>query len=99
MTPMTRFQRTATPDEVTASVEEHGFAIIENYLPPGDVAEKKADLERVLRSVPTGRNDFEGFSTQRIYAIFAKTRTFDAQAIDPLLLEVLGRVLGPGFLL
>jgi ectoine hydroxylase-related dioxygenase (phytanoyl-CoA dioxygenase family) len=49
--------------------------------------------------VPTGRNDFEGFSTQRIYAFFAKTRVFDEQAIDPLLLGVLDRVLGPNAVL
>src|SRR5207247_711664 len=33
------------------------------------------------------------------YALFAKTRTFDAQATDPLILGALERVLGPQFLL
>lgn len=89
----------ATVDQVVELLEGDGFAVIERYLSPEDVALKKADLTRVLQTVPTGRNDFEGFSTQRIYALFAKTRTFDAQAIDPLLLGVLERVLGPGFLL
>src|SRR5205814_1373484 len=42
----------------------------------------------------TGRNSFEGFDTQRIYALFAKTRVFDALATDPLLLAVLDEVLG-----
>jgi ectoine hydroxylase-related dioxygenase (phytanoyl-CoA dioxygenase family) len=88
-----------TIDEVAGKLERDGYAIIENYLPPEDVAAKRADLERILATNPTGRNDFEGFSTQRIYAIFAKTRTFDAQATDPLILGVLERVLGPGFLL
>ena len=53
----------------------------------------------MLESIPTGRNSFEGFATRRIYALFAKTRLFDAQAIDPLLLAVVERLLGPGFLL
>jgi ectoine hydroxylase-related dioxygenase (phytanoyl-CoA dioxygenase family) len=61
------------------------------------VTRKKADLQRILATVPTGRNDFEGFSTQRIYALFAKTRTFDDAALDPLLLGVLEGVLGSGF--
>ena len=43
---------------------------------------------------PLGRNDFEGFGTKRIYALFAKTRGFDELAIHPLLLGVLDRVLG-----
>jgi ectoine hydroxylase-related dioxygenase (phytanoyl-CoA dioxygenase family) len=78
-------------------LERDGYAIIERYLSDDDVRAKKEDLERVLGSIPTGRNDFEGFSTQRIYALFAKTRVFDAQAVDPLLLGVAERVLGPAF--
>jgi ectoine hydroxylase-related dioxygenase (phytanoyl-CoA dioxygenase family) len=88
-----------TVDEVVASLERDGYAILERYLGAEDVAAKRADLERVLQSVPTGRNDFEGLQTQRIYALFAKTRTFDAQATDPLILGVLEKVLGPQFLL
>ena len=89
----------ATVDEVCSALERDGYAVVERYLSADDVAAKRRDLERVLRSVPTGRNDFEGFQTQRIYALFAKTRTFDAQATDPLILGVLERVLGPQFLL
>jgi ectoine hydroxylase-related dioxygenase (phytanoyl-CoA dioxygenase family) len=88
-----------TVDEVVASLELDGYAVLERYLSDDDVAAKRADLARVLESVPTGRNDFEGFQTQRIYALFAKTRTFDAQATDPLILGVLEKVLGPQFLL
>ncbi|MEX1254393.1 MAG: phytanoyl-CoA dioxygenase family protein [Dehalococcoidia bacterium] len=87
----------ATVDDVTAILERDGYAIIENYLSPEDVRAKKDDLHRILQSTPTGRNDFEGHSTQRIYAFFAKTRTFDEQAIDPLLHGVLERELGPNF--
>jgi ectoine hydroxylase-related dioxygenase (phytanoyl-CoA dioxygenase family) len=83
--------------EVTKRLDEDGYAIVENYLSPDDVAAKRADLERILASNPTGRNDFEGFSTQRIYAVFAKTRTFDTQATDPLILGACEHVLGPGF--
>ncbi len=86
--------------DVTAVCEQldsDGYAILEGYLAPEDVAAKRADLERVLATNPTGRNDFEGYSTQRIYALFAKTRTFDAQAIDPLIVGACEHVLGPGF--
>src|SRR3954469_23603056 len=88
-----------TVEEVAAQLADDGYAILENYLSPDDVAAKRADLERILSTNPTGRNDFEGFSTQRIYAIFAKTRRVDAQATDPLINGVLEKVLGPGFLL
>ena len=89
----------ATVDQVVETLEREGFAIVERHLSPEDVRAKREDLARVLRSTPTGRNDFEGFETQRIYALFAKTRAFDAQAVDPLVLGVLDRVLGKGFVL
>jgi hypothetical protein len=44
-----------------------------------------------------GRNDFEGFETKRVYALFAKTRAFDDAATHPLVLGVLERLLGKGF--
>src|SRR5215472_11621892 len=59
-----------------------------------DVEAARADLGRVLAATPKGRNHFEGFDTQRVYALFAKTRTFDHIAVHPLLLDVLDRVLG-----
>lgn len=82
---------------ILEDLDRDGYAVIEGYLDPDGVAAKKADLHRVLDSVPTGRNDFEGYSTRRVYALFAKTRLFDAQAIDPLVLDVVERRLGPGF--
>jgi len=54
----------------------------------------RADLRPVLDATPEGRNDFEGFATKRIYALFAKTRVFDDLAIHPLLLGMLDEVLG-----
>jgi ectoine hydroxylase-related dioxygenase (phytanoyl-CoA dioxygenase family) len=92
-----RFTADASAEEIGDALSVSGYAIIENYLSPEDVALKKADLQRVLGTLPTGRNTFEGFSTKRIYALFAKTRVFDVQAVDPLLLDVVGSRLGPGF--
>jgi ectoine hydroxylase-related dioxygenase (phytanoyl-CoA dioxygenase family) len=92
-----RYPATASADQVLEGLEQQGLAVVERILPPDDVRAKKEELERVLASIPTGRNSFEGFSTRRIYALFAKTRRFDAQAIDPLLLGVVERLLGPAF--
>jgi ectoine hydroxylase-related dioxygenase (phytanoyl-CoA dioxygenase family) len=94
---MTMLAANTSVDEVTESLERDGYAIVERYLSPDDVRAKKEDLARVLRNIPGGRNDFEGFKTQRIYALFAKTRTFDNIATDPLVLGVTERVLGPAF--
>jgi ectoine hydroxylase-related dioxygenase (phytanoyl-CoA dioxygenase family) len=80
--------------EVAQRLLEDGYVVVGDLLSPDEVAAARADLSRVLRSTPTGRNDFEGRATQRVYALFAKTRTFDRAATGPLLLEVLDQVLG-----
>lgn len=82
------------PDAVVAAMDRHGFAIVEGVLPPDQLAAARADLDRVLADVPTGRNLFEGAKTRRIYALFAKTRTFDDAVLTPLVLSVMDRVLG-----
>jgi ectoine hydroxylase-related dioxygenase (phytanoyl-CoA dioxygenase family) len=94
-----RFPSSAAAESVIEAIEAHGLAVVERRLDSDDVRSKQEDLARILAGLPTGRNSFEGFSTQRIYALFAKTRRFDAQATDPLLLAIVERLLGPGFLL
>jgi ectoine hydroxylase-related dioxygenase (phytanoyl-CoA dioxygenase family) len=52
-------------------------------------------MRRILDETPYGRNDFEGFGTKRVYALFAKTRVWDAPATSPLVLGVAEALLGP----
>jgi ectoine hydroxylase-related dioxygenase (phytanoyl-CoA dioxygenase family) len=92
----------ATLDEtlltnVLADLDRDGYAVVERLLPADEVAAVRTGLTEVLDRTPTGRNDFEGFSTRRIYALFAKTRAFDALAVHPLLLAVLDAVLGSSY--
>ena len=89
-----RLPATATVDEVVAAMGDQGFAVVDRLLTPEQTAAVRADLTRVLETVPLGRNDFEGHRTKRIYNLFAKTRAFDDIALHPLLLGVLDRVLG-----
>jgi ectoine hydroxylase-related dioxygenase (phytanoyl-CoA dioxygenase family) len=86
----------ATSDgrEVARRLVDDGYVVVSGLLTPAGVRSAAADLRRVLEAVPQGRNAFEGLSTQRIYALFAKTRAFDQAAIHPLVLEVLDQVLG-----
>ena len=84
----------ASGEEVARRLNEDGYVAVSGLMTPGELATAREDLARILASTPTGRNFFEGFSTQRVYALFAKTRTFDRAAIHPLLLDVLDRVLG-----
>ena len=84
----------ATVEQVVAALDESGYCIVDGVLSPNEVVAARASLVEVLSATPTGRNEFEGFKTQRIYALFAKTRAFDGPAINPLLLGVLDEVLG-----
>jgi ectoine hydroxylase-related dioxygenase (phytanoyl-CoA dioxygenase family) len=81
-------------DEVVGALEEEGHCIVEGVLSPEATAAARTSLVDVLAATPGGRNDFEGYKTQRVYALFAKTRAFDGPATDPLVLGVLDRVLG-----
>ncbi|HVB43797.1 MAG TPA: phytanoyl-CoA dioxygenase family protein [Streptosporangiaceae bacterium] len=83
-----------TSQQVAQRLAEDGYVIVSGMLSPDELARARADLDRVLAATRTGRNPFEGFATQRVYALFAKTRTFDQPAVHPLLLEVLEQVLG-----
>jgi ectoine hydroxylase-related dioxygenase (phytanoyl-CoA dioxygenase family) len=89
-----RLAADASLDDVTGALDEFGYALVERFLSAAEVEAKREALAGVLAETPTGRNDFEGFKTQRVYALFAKTRAFDDAALHPLLLGVLDYVLG-----
>jgi len=80
--------------EIARRLADDGYVVVSDMLPAADLAAARADLGRVLAATPTGRNSFEGHATQRVYALFAKTRTLDRAATDPVLLYVLDQVLG-----
>jgi ectoine hydroxylase-related dioxygenase (phytanoyl-CoA dioxygenase family) len=84
-------------ERVLADLDRDGYAVVESLLSPGEAKAVRDGLREVLDRTPMGRNDFEGYQTRRIYALFAKTRAFDALALHPLLLGVLDAVLGPSY--
>ena len=82
-------------EEVARRLLEDGYVVVADLLGPGMRWRRPGRTwAGCCAATPTGRNDFEGRATQRMYALFAKTRTFDAAATGPLLLDVLDRVLG-----
>jgi len=89
--------KTLTPtksvDDVVTDLEGDGYSIVPGMIDRDDAAAIRAELAEIAESIPHGRNSFEGFTTRRIYALFAKTRSFDALAIHPLVTGVLDRVL------
>jgi ectoine hydroxylase-related dioxygenase (phytanoyl-CoA dioxygenase family) len=84
-------------DRVLADLDRDGYSVVESLLSSDEAAAVRTGLRDILDRTPTGRNDFEGYQTRRIYALFAKTRAFDPLALHPLLLGVLDAVLGPSY--
>jgi len=84
----------ATVDAVADALDRDGCVVVERFISADKVAALKDQLAPHREQTPLGRNDFEGYDTKRIYALFAKVRGFDELAVHPLLLGVLDEVLG-----
>jgi ectoine hydroxylase-related dioxygenase (phytanoyl-CoA dioxygenase family) len=76
-----------------------GYLIFERVLPPDHVAELRAALAPYLARDLTGRNEFEGLKTNRVYALLAKSPHFAELAIHPLALAFAEAELGASCLL
>jgi ectoine hydroxylase-related dioxygenase (phytanoyl-CoA dioxygenase family) len=61
-----RFDAAGTVDEVVAAMDEHGYCVVERLLDGQQVRTIKADLERVLESVPSGRSSGPARSSSRM---------------------------------
>jgi len=91
---LVRLDRDASVDDVVRALDRDGCVVVERFIDAAKVAALRDELAPCRAATPGGRNDFEGFATRRVYALFAKVRGFDELAIHPLLLGVLDRVLG-----
>lgn len=79
--------------------EEHGYVVLEAILNADELAEIREALDRILSSSPTGRNEFEGLQTQRIYTLVARGKVFERLVEHPAVIALVERQLLPGYLL
>src|SRR3981189_3413163 len=79
--------------------DSSGFLLLQRVLSPDHVAEIRTALAPYLERDLTGRNDFEGLKTNRVYALLAKSPLFAELAIHPLALAFAEAELGPSCLL
>jgi ectoine hydroxylase-related dioxygenase (phytanoyl-CoA dioxygenase family) len=89
------------PEEVTqadlAQIEKQGYVVIEDVLSAEELATIKAEIGPLLKE--TGRNAFEGYKTQRLYAVLTKTRALDRLVDHPRILAMLNKMFMPNYLL
>jgi len=85
-------------DAHAAAIDRDGFTIVDNFLSPQELAEVRRVLAFYLGS-HKGRNNFEGFATERVYTLVARGRIFWKIALDPRVLALCDRYFLPNFLL
>src|SRR5262249_15005522 len=84
---------------VDDQLADAGYAVIPQVLTAEEIQTVRDALAPHLEHGPHGRNLFEGYVTQRVYCLVAKSRGFDRLILDPLVLDLTERALGPNFLL
>jgi len=85
-------------ERVLADLERDGCAVVPEVVPRPVVDAIRADvLPRFQHGA--GRNNFEGFATQRLYTVMAKTLVCNPLVEHPLVLGVLDRLFEPNYLL
>lgn len=85
-------------DAHAQAIRAVGYTVIEDFLGADELAEFRASLQPFMGS-HHGRNDFEGFKTERIYTLIARAKIFEQIATDGRLMDLIGRFLQPNFLL
>ena len=79
--------------------DKDGYLIFENVLTPEELADIRAALKPHLDANIQGRNNFEGFDSNRVYALLAKGKAFADLATHPLALAFAEADLGENCLL
>jgi ectoine hydroxylase-related dioxygenase (phytanoyl-CoA dioxygenase family) len=87
----------AQADADWTALQQGGYVVLESLLTP----ERCAEIRRATASLlgDTGRNSFEGLTTQRVYNVLAKTRAIDDLVDHPRVLALLDRLFLPNYLL
>lgn len=86
MSQVTRLQNDEDLSEVVATIERDGGVIIEDFLSADVLEDIKSDLLPLLDARNAGGDDFSGFRTKRMSALFAKTRRAADIVTHPLFL-------------
>ena len=80
-------------------LQSDGYLILPSLLPAARVRAIREALAPWLQGDKPGRNDFEGFRSERVYALLAKSPVFAELVAHELVLAVCDAVLGPNFML
>lgn len=81
------------------AIAEHGYVVLEGVLDAAEIADLRDALRPHLRDHGAGRNNFEGYTTERIYGLVGKGEPFARLVEHPRVLALCAELLAPNFLL
>jgi ectoine hydroxylase-related dioxygenase (phytanoyl-CoA dioxygenase family) len=82
-----------------AQIQTDGYVVLADLVGAVDLDLIRSQLEPQLVDAPYGRNDFEGFCSQRVYALLARVPATAALVAHPIVLAILDELLQPEYLL
>lgn len=85
-------------DQHAERLRTDGYTIIEDFLSPAILRAVREGLAPHLDR-HAGRNNFEGYRTERVYTLVARGKVFEQLVEDRRVLGLLDRFLQPGYLL
>ena len=97
--PCAVMQTAVMDDNALAHYREHGYVILPEVLTSDECSEIKTALAPYTDGTYPGRNDFEGFHTERVYQLIARSPVFSDLVEHPTALAALDRIMTPGYLI
>jgi ectoine hydroxylase-related dioxygenase (phytanoyl-CoA dioxygenase family) len=82
-----------------STIRRDGFIVLPDVVSPAQVDAMRTALAPWLQGRHMGRNDFEGFHSERVYALLAKDPALALLVEHPRLLAIVDRLLAPSYLL
>lgn len=89
------FESTVDAPTIATELARNGCVIIRGHRGEGHMDKLRGELQPYLDTAPTGKTDFAGHRSRRRNNLLAKSEACREMAIDPLILDVCGRVMGP----
>ncbi|MDA1077042.1 MAG: phytanoyl-CoA dioxygenase family protein [Proteobacteria bacterium] len=86
-------------DSETAEFLCNGYVIVKDVLSSDQIELIRRALHPYLQGEHFGRNDFEGFATERVYALLAKSVEFSLIIDHPRISPIIDRLVNPSYLL
>lgn len=81
-----------------SALQTNGYTIIRDFLSAADLSDVRSALAPHLQT-HQGRNNFEGYKTERVYTLVARAKVFERIVEDARVMALTAQFLKPGFLL